>query len=150
MIEKSKHIQDIEEEPTVKALRFISLNLGAMAVAYAIFYLGPSSWVRVPRNQKAMSEQISLVQNIDRFGPVWTFLFALIGILIILTIVRGRWVIYSHGIAAGAWVFYGAAILFGAVLSEPPPTTILPGAAAIFSSITHAGMARAWAGEGVK
>lgn len=149
MISKSKNIHDIEEEPTVKALTFISLNLAVMAMAYAVFYLGPSSWVRVPRNQKTMSEQISLVQNIDRFGPVWPFLFALIGVLIVLTTLRRRWVIYSHGIAAGVWVFYGTAILFGAILSEPP-STILPGAAAIFGSITHGGMARAWAGEGVK
>ena len=57
--------------------------------------------------------------------------------------------IVAHGIAAGVWVIYGLSIIFSALLSEPP-SPVLTGSAAILGAVTHIGMARAWAGEGVK
>lgn len=146
---RSKHIQEIEEEPTVKALRFVSLNLGLTALAYSLLYVGPEVWVRTQRSQKAATEQTSIVQNIESIGPVWPFLFFLAGCLVVGSTVLGRGVIVSHGVAAGVWVTYGSAILLGALLSQPP-SPIVSGFAAIFGAITHIGMARAWAGEGVR
>lgn len=137
------------EEPTVKALRLISVNLGLMALAYAIFYFGPSSFVRAPRPEGYMEKQISIVQNIEQFGPVWPFVFAFTGVLIVGSTILGRGVIASHGLAAGLWFTYGAAILFSSLASQPP-SPILSGAAALFGAVTHIGMARAWAGEGVR
>lgn len=146
---EGKHIEEIKDEPTVKALRLISLNLGLTAVAYALFYLGPESLVRTQKSERAMAEQVSIVQNIENFGPFWPAVFILAGIGIIWTTLRGRGVIVSHGIAVFAWVVYGVAIIFGGILSQPP-SPILTGIAALFGAVTHAGMALAWAGEGVK
>ena len=136
-------------EPTVGALKLISYNLGTMAVLYAIFYIGPTEWVRMPRTPEQLESQVSVVQHVENLGPIWPFLFALAGGLVMGTTYVGRGVIIGHGIAAGVWVFFGLAIMLGSLLSVPP-TPVLSGAAAIFGAITHVGMARAWAGEGVK
>lgn len=136
-------------EPTVGALKLISYNLGTMAVLYAIFYIGPTEWVRLPRTPQQLESQVSVVQHVENLGPVWPFLFMLAGCLVLGCTLLGRGVIIGHGIAAGVWVTYGLAIMLGAILSEPP-TPVLSGVAAIFGAITHIGMARAWAGEGVK
>ncbi|QRE00932.1 hypothetical protein [Nocardia phage NC1] len=136
-------------DPTIGALKLISFNLGLSAVAYAAFYLGPDSYTRLMRTPEQALAQVSIVQYVEGLGPVWPFLFALAGGLVLGTTYVGRGVIIGHGIAAGVWVFFGLAIMLGSLLSVPP-TPVLSGAAAIFGAITHVGMARAWAGEGVK
>lgn len=146
---RTEQAQHTKSEPTVAALRLISLNLGLMAVTYAAFYLGPERWVRIPRNKLDMEKQVSIVQHVEQIGPIWPFLFMMAGSLVIGCTLLGRGVIISHGIAAGVWVTFGLAVVLGAVLSVPP-SPVLSGMAAIFGAVTHVGMARAWAGEGVK
>ena len=145
----SQQARDGATEPTIKALRVVSVNLSLMAISYAIFYFGPSEWVRIPRDPEDLENQVSIVQKVEGFGPVWPFLFMLGGVLVLCSTLLGRGVIVAHGVAAGVWVTYGLAILLGALLSLPP-TPILSGGGAIFAAITHIGMARAWAGEGIK
>jgi hypothetical protein len=132
--------------PTIRAMRLISYNLGFMALAYCVLYLGPSSWVRA---RSDLRNQVSIVQHIDGLGPIWPGLFLLTAVLVLVCTFLGRLVIVAHGVAAGVWVMYGLAILLGAFLSVPP-SPVLSGSAALFGAVTHVGMARAWAGEGVR
>lgn len=144
-----KNLREVAGEPVVKALRFISLNLGLTALVYSILYLGPAELVRTERTPEQAALQISIVQNLDAVGPVWPFVFMLAGIGIFASVWLGRGLIVAHGIAAGVWIIYGLSIIFSALLSEPP-SPVLTGSAAILGAVTHIGMARAWAGEGVK
>lgn len=144
-----KNVREVVSNPTVKALRLISLNLGLTALVYSILYLGPEELVRTKRTAEQADAQTSIVQNIEAIGPVWPFVFALAAGLLLWTTWRGRGLITAHGIAAGVWVLYGLSIVFSALLSEPP-SPVLTGTAAILGAVTHIGMARAWAGEGVK
>lgn len=142
-------IHEISHDPTVKALRLLSIVLGMMAVAYGAVYFGPENLVRSPQNPEFFERQISIVRHVEAIGPIWPFAFMFAGVLILATVVLGRGLILAHGIALGVWVAYGLAILLGGILSEPP-SPVLVGVAAIFIGLTHLGMTRAWAGEGVR
>ena len=135
-----------QDNHTIRAMRLISYNLGLMALMYSVLYFGPESWVRFRTD---LTKQVSIVQHIDGLGPIWPFLFLLTACLVLACTFFGREVIVAHGVAAGVWVMYGLAILLGAFLSNPP-APVLSGFAALFGAVTHVGMARAWAGEGVR
>lgn len=145
----SREMSDMADQPTIKALRLISYNVGLLAVVYAISYSGPSWFVRTEKSPEVLAQQVSLVQYLETFGPIWSILFALAGLGVILSTAVGQNLILSHGIAAGVWVSYGVAIVLGAFLSEPP-SPVLSGLAALFGAVTHIGMARAWSGEGLR
>lgn len=146
---QSREMSAMADQPTVRALRLISYNLGAMALLYGVFYAGPSVLVRYVRTPEEMEQQVSVVQYLESFGPVWTILFTLAGLVVVAATFTGRNLVLAHGIAAGVWVSYGTAIVIGA-LSSVPPTPVLSGLAAVFGAVTHVGMARAWAGEGIR
>lgn len=145
----SRDMAAISDQPTIKALRLVSYTLGTLAIVYACAYAGPTWFVRLKRTPEQLAQQVSVVQYLETFGPIWTILFALAGISVLACAYLGRTLIIGHSVAAGVWVSYGIAVLGGAVLSEPP-TPVLSGLAAIFGAITHIGMARAWAGEGIR
>lgn len=145
----SREMAAVSDQPTIKALRLISYTLGCMAIVYAVAYSGPSWFVRLERTPEQLAKQVSVVQYLETFGPIWTILFTVAGIAVLSGSYLGRNLILCHGIAAGVWVSYGIAVLAGAILSEPP-TPVLSGLAAVFGAVTHIGMARAWAGEGIR
>lgn len=145
----SREMAAVSDQPTIKALRLISYTLGSMAVVYAGAYAGPAWFVRSERTPEDLAQQVSIVQYLETFGPVWTILFTIAGLSVLVCAYLGRNLIIAHSLAAGVWVSYGIAVLGGAILSEPP-TPVLSGLAAVFGAITHIGMARAWAGEGIR
>lgn len=137
-----------KSDPTAKGLGWVTLTLGSAALYYAICYSGPESWVRSSTSQQ-LAQQSSVVRFVESLGPIWPFLFGASGICLVLSALVLRRVILACSFAVSVWVFYGAAILIGAVLTEPP-APIVSGGAAIFVSLAHVGLSRAWAGEGVR
>lgn len=146
----------IRSDPTVRALSLVSVSLGLMALCYTLFYLGPPFLVRYSpppdkeptRNGKGGPAN-TLVMWIEHLGPVWPVLFGIAAFSVLISTLLFRGLIVGHGIAAGVWVIYGSAIIYGAVMADPP-SPILAGVAALFGAVFHVGMARAWAGEGVR
>lgn len=145
----SREMAAISDQPTARALRFLSYTMGFTSLVYAAAYAGPSWFVRGDRSPETIAQQVSIVQYLETFGPIWSILYTLAGVTVLVATYLGKNLILSHGIAAGVWVCYGIAILAGAILSEPP-TPVLSGLAAMFVSLLHVGMARAWAGEGIR
>ncbi|WNY15158.1 membrane protein [Rhodococcus phage MacGully] len=149
MIRRSVRVQEITHDPTVRALRTLSILLGFMALAYGAVYLGPDYLIRSPQNAEFYEQQISIVRHVEAIGPIWPFAFIFAGVMILVTVYLGRGLILAHGFALGVWTTYGLAIFLGGLLSEPP-SPVLVGVAAIFIGAIHAVMTRAWAGEGVR
>lgn len=118
---------------------------GLMQVAVGFLYLGPSQWVRRP----LPPEQISLVVYIEQAGPWWVLFFALSGIVLLAATVRKKGFVVGHAAGVFVWVFYGSAILLGAIFSEPP-TPVLAGAIAVFMAFVHAGLAYGSAERGYR
>lgn len=137
-----------KSDATIKGMGWMTLAMGSAALFYAVCYLGPQSLVRNSTMQQ-INQQSSVVRFVESLGPIWPFLFGVSGVSLILSALVLRRVIVACSLAVSVWVFYGAAILIGAVATEPP-APILSGGAAIFISLTHVGLSRAWAGEGVR
>lgn len=130
------------------ALRFTGLQVtsmitGVMAVVLGCVYFAPESFIRRP----LPPGQTSLVVYIDQLGPVWPLLFIVMGISLILAITARRYVVPAHILAVFGWMFYGSALLIGAVFSEPP-TPVVTGAIAVGVAGIHFGLMQAHQDQG--
>lgn len=131
---------------TVEALRNLSLWLALFAAVFGGLYaFAPEFLVRKP----LPSGQSSVVVFVDSIGPVWPALFFFAAIMVGLSALYRRGVLLAHCIASGVWIFYGACIVVGAILSLPP-TPITSGVAALFGAGTHWFAVKIWAAEGIK
>lgn len=125
------------------ALRFTGLQLtsiitGVMAVILGTVYFGPEEFIR----RSSPAGQTSIVVYVESLGPVWPALFLIMGVGLILSITARRGVIVAHVVAVFGWMFYGSALLIGAILSEPP-TPIVTGVVAIGVAGIHFGLIQA-------
>lgn len=118
---------------------------GMMQIAVGFLYLGPSQWVRRP----LPPEQVSLVVYIEQAGPWWVLLFALSGLALLVSAFRARGFVLAHATGVFVWLFYGLAIMLGAIFSEPP-TPVLAGTIAVFTAFVHAGLAYGSAERGYR
>lgn len=130
------------------ALRFTGLQVtsiitGVMAVVLGVVYFAPESFIRRP----LPPGQISLAVYIEQRWPVWPLLFIVMGISLILAITARRYVVLAHILAVFGWMFYGSAILIGAVFSEPP-TLVITGAIAVGVAGIHFGLMQAHHDQG--
>lgn len=116
-------------------LQVTSLMTGVMGVVLGLVYFGPDSLIRRP----LPPGQVSIVVAVERFVPVWPILFTAVGVSLIMAVTARRFVLSAHIFAIGAWAFYSAAVLVGAVLSEPP-TPIVMGVTAAFVALIHFGL----------
>ena len=125
--------------------RLVAGVTGTMNIAVGALYLGPSQLVRRP----LPPDQISLVVYVESFGPWWVLMFALSGLWLLVATWRRRGFLFAHSLSVMVWGFYGAAILLGAMFSEPP-TPILAGAIAAFMAILHSALAFSCAERGYR
>lgn len=130
------------------ALRFTGLQItslitGVMAVVLGVVYFMPEEFIHRP----SPPGQNSLAVYIDQRCPVWPLLFIALGISLILAITARRYVVLAHILALFGWMFYGSAILIGAVLSEPP-TLVITGALAVGVAGIHFGLMQAHHDQG--
>ena len=130
------------------ALRFTGLQItsmitGVMAVVIGCVYFAPESFLRRP----LPPGQISLAVYIDQRCPVWPLLFIVMGVALILAITARRYVVLAHILAMFGWMFYGSAILIGAMFSEPP-TLVITGAIAVGVAGIHFGLMQAHHDQG--
>lgn len=125
------------------ALRYTSLQLtslitGVMAIVMGLVYFGPDSLIRQP----LPSGQVSVVVAVESFAPVWPLLFTVMGMALIGAVTSRRFVLGAHVVAIFGWSFYGASILIGALLSEPP-TPIDESTMSLFVAAVHFGLIQA-------
>lgn len=129
----------------MRGLKIVSYAMGGSALTLALLYLGPSALVRRDR----VGPQATLVQIVDDIAPIFPALFLMAALLVVVSTIRQRGVVIAHAVAAMAWMFYGLLLLLGALFLEPP-APILTGTIAIWASVMHWGMSRAWAEQGVR
>ncbi|QCG77770.1 membrane protein [Gordonia phage Tarzan] len=125
--------------------RLVAGVTGCMSIVVGALYLGPSQLVRRP----LPPDQISLVVYVEGSGPWWVLMFILSGIWLLVTSFRKRGFLLAHSVSVLIWGFYGAAILLGAMFSEPP-TPILAGAIAAFVAVLHSALAFSCAERGYR
>lgn len=130
------------------ALRFTGLQVtsiitGVMAVVLGVVYFAPEE----SHGHQLPPGQPSLVVYIEQLGPVWPLLFIVMGISLILAITARRYVVLAHILAVFGWMFYGSALLIGAVFSEPP-TLVITGAIAVGVAGIHFGLMQAHHDQG--
>lgn len=130
----------------MRGLRIVSYAMAGAALTIAVLYLGPSALVQ---RQSGVGPQVTLVQIIDDIAPVFPMMFAVAGVLVLVSTLRIRGVVVAHAIAATAWMFYGLLLLLGAIFLNPP-APVLTGAISIWAAVMHWGMSRAWAEQGVR
>jgi len=116
-------------------LQVTSLITGVMAVILGCVYFAPEEFIR----RSLPPGQTSIVVYVTQLGPIWPVLFITMGMSIILAVTSRRGIIASHVLAVFGWMFYGSALLIGAVLSEPP-TPIVTGVVAIGVAGIHFGL----------
>lgn len=128
----------IPEVVRFTGLQLTSLITGVMAIVMGLVYFGmrPSSWPPLP------SGQVSVVVAVESFAPVWPILFTVMGMALIGAVTSRRCVLGAHVVAIFGWSFYGASILIGALLSEPP-TPIVTGTLSLFVAAVHFGLIQA-------
>ena len=80
-----------------------------LAVVYAIPGLGFS--------QTLPSGRTSIVAFLD---PAWTFVFGAVALTLAAALMARRWLVVSHTLGVAAFSFWSAAVLIGAVMSDPP------------------------------
>jgi hypothetical protein len=95
--------------------RLTAATAGIMNVTVGALYLPsmPEELVRRP----LQPGQVSAVVYIENVGPLWSVIFIITGIVLILAAFRRRGFIPAHLGAVFVWAFYGAAILFSAFLT---------------------------------
>lgn len=97
--------------------RLVAGTCGLMQVAIGLLYLGPSQLVRRP----LPPDQISVVVYIEQAGPYWVVGFVLSGLMLVAAAVRGKGFVVGHAAGVFVWLFYGGAILLGALVSSLLP-----------------------------
>lgn len=122
----------------MSGVRIVSLIMGLMSVLVGVTYWGPTHWVRRP----LPPGQETLVVIIESIGPVWPVIFTITGVLLVASALFNRYPVAAHVIGIFAWMFYGCAILAGAILAEPP-APIVTGLISISIAGIHFGMTRA-------
>ena len=118
---------------------------GLMNCTVGILYVMPEPLVRRP----LQPGQVSAVVLIESVGPWWTIMFITSGIALLLAAGNRRGFIHSHNVSVFVWLFYGGAVLFSAVLTEPP-APVVTGVLAGFIALMHACIARGCAERGLR
>lgn len=119
-------------------LQVTSIITGVMAVVVGCVYFAPESFLR----RTLPSGQTSIVVYVTQLGPVWPVLFITMGLALILAVTARRYIVPAHILAVFGWMFYGSALLIGAVFSEPP-TPVVTGAIAVGVAGIHFGLMQA-------
>lgn len=127
--------------------RLTAATAGIMNVTVGLLYLPsmPEELVRRP----LQPGQVSAVMYIEGFGPLWSVMFVVTGLLLVTASLRKHGFIVAHLSAAFIWAFYGAAILFSAFLTQPP-VPVVAGAIASFTALIHLAVARGCAERGTR
>lgn len=128
-----------------KGAAWTSGILAAVALSVGIIYCGPTFWTR----RALPSGQISLVAEIESWGPIWPAVFLSAALALIWAVCTRRQVALAHSWAAGVWTFYATAMILSAAYSEPPGP-ILSAVIAYGAVALHLSMIRVWADLGVK
>lgn len=81
----------------------------ALAIAYAIPGMGVA--LTLPSGRR------SVVAFLD---PLWSFAFGAAALTLAAALLLGRYVIASHTLGVAVFSFWSAAVLIGAVMSDPP------------------------------
>lgn len=118
---------------------------GVMNCTIGILYLMPEQLVRRP----LQPGQVSAVVLIESFGPWWTIMFIASGIGLIAAALNRRGFVPAHNASVFVWLFYGGAVFFSALLTEPP-VPIVTGVLAGFVALIHACIARGCAERGLR
>jgi hypothetical protein len=126
-----------------------SLVLAAISVWVGICYTSPGTFLARPAADPSLAGQSSVVVAIESWGPVWPVVFLLAGAALALAVWRRRFIGYALSLGAGAWGFYGSALVTSAVLYEPP-RSVLTGGVAIGAAFLHLALIRVWTDQGVK
>jgi FtsH-binding integral membrane protein len=127
--------------------RLTAATAGIMNVTVGALYLPsmPEELVRRP----LQPGQVSAVVYIEHIGPLWSVMFIITGVVLIMAAMRRRGFIPAHLGAVFVWAFYGAAILFSAFLTQPP-VPVVAGAIASFTALVHLAVARGCAERGMR
>ncbi|QXU53605.1 hypothetical protein [Rhodococcus sp. LW-XY12] len=118
---------------------------GMMNCTLGVLYLMPEQLVRRP----LQPGQVSAVVLIESVGPSWTILFVASGLALLVAANRRRGFVAAHNASVFVWLFYGGAVLFSAILTEPP-VPIVTGTLAGFIALMHACIARGCAERGLR
>ncbi len=129
----------IPEVVRFTGLQLTSLITGVMAIIMGLVYFGSQARATRP---PLPSGQVSVVVAVESFAPVWPLLFTVMGMVLIGAVTSRRFVLGAHVVAIFGWSFYGASILIGALLSEPP-TPIVTGTMSLFVAAVHFGLIQA-------
>jgi len=125
--------------------RLTAATAGIMQVTVGLLYIGPEELVRRP----LLPGQVSAVVYIEGIGPVWTVTFVLAGLFLIWAALRKKGFVPGHIAAAGVWGLYGGAILFSALMTEPP-VPVLAGTIASFVALMNLSIARGCSERGLR
>lgn len=128
-----------------------TLILAAIAYWAGLAYSFPEALLARPKGFTVELTQQNLVVVIETFGMgvVWPLVFFAAGTVLVAAATFEKWVGAAHSLAAGAWGFYGTALILSASLYEPP-RSLLMGGVAIGAAFVHLAMIRVWSDRGVK
>lgn len=98
--------QDIRRGAVSWLLALVSFTL---AVAYAIPGLGVA--------QTSLPGRTSIVAFLD---PTWTVAFGALSLFLAASLIRGTGLVLGHTVGVTVFSFWSAAVLIGAVMSNPP------------------------------
>lgn len=127
--------------------RLTAATMGIMNVTVGVLYLPsmPEELVRRP----LQPGQVSAVVYIENIGPLWSVMFILTGLVLLLANSRRKGFVAAHLGATFVWAFYGAAILISAFLTQPP-VPVVAGAIASFAALLNLAIARGCAERGMR
>lgn len=100
--------------------RLVAGACGLTQIAVGLLYLGPTDLVRRP----LPPGQVSFVVYVEQAGPYWVAGFILSSLLLLVAAVRGKGFVVGHAAGVFICLFYGAAILLGAIRSQPPSPVV--------------------------
>lgn len=135
----------------VPGAKRVTLILAAIAYWAGLAYSFPEAILARPKGYTVEMTQQSLVVVIESFGLgiVWPLVFFSAGTALVLAATFEKWVGIAYSLGAGAWGFYGSAVLLSASLYEPP-RSLLMGGISIGAALIHLAMIRVWSDRGVK
>lgn len=127
--------------------RLTAATVGIANVTVGMLYL-PSMPEELVRRPLAPG-QVSAVVYIESIGPIWSALFILSGLALIHAAAVRKHFVRTHVATAGMWGLFGGAILFSAVLTEPP-IPVVTGTIASFVALINLAIARGCAERGLR
>lgn len=71
-------------------------------------------------------DRLLIVSYIDSLGPVWQIGFGSTAAMLILGLIRHRWLALAHTLGGAAVAVFACALWFGFVFSDPRPPVLAP------------------------